>query len=125
MIFEITTLSVFFICLAIGSIFAAIITSITNSIQIELVVFVIFSVLSMYFIRPIFKKIIGNDRIVYSNIDAILGCEAVVTVKITPTKIGFVKILNEIWRAKSDIELEVGEVVKIKNIEGTTLIVKK
>jgi membrane protein implicated in regulation of membrane protease activity len=67
----------------------------------------------------------SNYKIVHSNVDAIVGCEAVVTVKITPIKVGFVKILNEIWRARSDIELEVGEVVKIKNVDGTTLIVKK
>jgi membrane protein implicated in regulation of membrane protease activity len=62
---------------------------------------------------------------VNSNIDALIGATAVVTEKVTPLKAGLVRVSGEIWRAESDIDLETGTTVKIKNIDGTTLIVKK
>ncbi|GHT09183.1 hypothetical protein AGMMS49532_06390 [Endomicrobiia bacterium] len=67
----------------------------------------------------------SKSETVNSNIDVLIGATAVVTEKITPLKTGLVKVLGEIWRAESDIELETGEIVKIKNIDGTTLTVRK
>ncbi|MDR3253887.1 MAG: NfeD family protein [Endomicrobium sp.] len=125
-IFEILTPSTFFfICFSIGSLSAAVAAYFDVLYGVELAVFIIASVISLYLIRPVFKKIIAKSKTVHSNIDALIGAEAVVIEKITPLKTGFVKVLSEIWRAESDVELEAGEIVKIKNISGTTLIVKK
>ncbi|MDR3257156.1 MAG: NfeD family protein [Endomicrobium sp.] len=125
-IFEIVTPSIFFfVCLSIGSIFATVAAYFNFSGWIEFSVFIVVSVLSLYFIRPIFKKVINKFKTVNSNIDALIGTEAVVTEEITPFKIGFVKVSSEIWRASSDVKLEVSEVVRIKNVSGTTLIVSK
>ncbi|MCA6085203.1 NfeD family protein [Candidatus Endomicrobiellum agilis] len=125
-IFEIATPSIFFfICLAVGSVFAALAAYFGISSWIGFVIFIVTSILSLYLIRPIFKKMINKSETVNSNIDVLIGMVAVVTERITPSKIGFVKVLSEIWRAESDVELEVGEIVKIKKIDGTTLTVKK
>jgi membrane protein implicated in regulation of membrane protease activity len=67
----------------------------------------------------------SKSETVNSNIDALIGATAIVTEKITPLKVGFVRVSGEIWRAESDIELEIGMTVKIENIVGTTLTVKK
>jgi membrane protein implicated in regulation of membrane protease activity len=115
----------FFTCLAAGSVFAAAASYFNISSWIEFAVFIVVSILSLYLIRPIFKKTMSKSETVNSNIDALIGATAVVTEKVTPLKAGLVRISGEIWRAKSDIELEVGVAVKIKNIIGTTLIVKK
>ncbi|OEG70519.1 hypothetical protein ATZ36_04155 [Candidatus Endomicrobiellum trichonymphae] len=125
-IFEILTSSVFFfICLAAGSVFAAAVSYFNISSWIEFVIFIVVSILSLYLIRPIFKRMISKSETVNSNIDALIGAIAVVTEKITPLKTGLVKVSGEIWIAESDIELEIGEAVKIRNIDGTTLTVKK
>jgi membrane protein implicated in regulation of membrane protease activity len=125
-IFETMTSSTFFFfCLAMGFIFAAITACFTNSNWITIAVFIIFSVISISLIRPIFKKIISKSNTVKSNVDAIIGLNVVVTEKIMPFKIGFVKVLGEIWCAKSDVEIDVGEIVNVENVDGVTLVVKK
>jgi membrane protein implicated in regulation of membrane protease activity len=125
-IFEMLISSAFFFtCFAVGSVFAAVAAYFNISSWIEFVVFIVTSILSLYIIGPIFKKMISKSETVNSNIDALIGATAIVTEKITPLKTGLVKASGEIWRAESDIELETGETVKIKNIDGTTLTVKK
>jgi len=125
-IFEIMTPSVFFFfCLFIGSIFAAIVSYFGVSILVEFLVFVVVSILSVYFIRPVFRKIISRHESVNSNVDALIGEKVIVIEKITPLKVGFVRVAGEIWRAESDIKLEIGEVVEVRNVKGTTLMVKK
>jgi membrane protein implicated in regulation of membrane protease activity len=125
-IFEILISSVFFFtCLAVGSVFAAAVAYFNISSWIEFVVFIVVSILSLYLIRPIFKKMMSKSETVNSNIDALIGATAIVIEKVTPLKAGLVRVLGEIWRAESDIELETGETVKIKNIDGTTLTVRK
>jgi membrane protein implicated in regulation of membrane protease activity len=125
-IFEILISSFFFFtCLAVGSVFAATVAYFNISIWIEFIIFVVVSILSLYFIRPIFRKMMSKSETVSSNIDALIGATAVVTEEVTPLKAGLVRVSDEIWRAKSDIELETGVTVKIKSIDGTTLTVKK
>ncbi|MDR2676942.1 MAG: NfeD family protein [Endomicrobium sp.] len=81
--------------------------------------------MSLYFIVPIFKKFVNKSKTISSNVDAVINTKAIVIDKIMPFKIGFVKVLGEIWRATSDVEIKTGEIVEIKTIKGTTLIVEK
>ncbi|MDR3196027.1 MAG: NfeD family protein [Endomicrobium sp.] len=123
---EIATSSIFFcMCLAIGSVFAAGAAYFFNSNWIEIIVFIIVSILSLYFVRPFFKRIIKKSKTVESNVDFLIGAEAVVTGKIAPLNPGFAKVLGEVWRAESSVEILEGETVKIKSINGTTLAVEK
>jgi membrane protein implicated in regulation of membrane protease activity len=113
------------LCLAIGSFFAAVVTYIFDSYWIEIMTFSIVSILSLCFVKPLFKEVLKKSKTVKSNVDALIGIKAVVIDKIMPFKPGFVKVLGEIWRAKSDIEILEGQMVKIMSIDGTTLIVEK
>ncbi|MCL2390962.1 MAG: NfeD family protein, partial [Endomicrobia bacterium] len=71
------------------------------------------------------KKMIKKTNTVESNVDALIGMEAVVTGTITPEKDGFVKVLSEIWLAGADEEIKEGEKVKVVSVSGTKLLVKK
>ncbi|MCA6069517.1 MAG: NfeD family protein [Endomicrobium sp.] len=125
-IFEIATTSIFFfICLAIGSAFAAVVSCFTDSSLLQFTIFLIISILALYLVKPIFKRMISKAKTVSSNVDALIGAEAIVTGKIMPLKSGFVKVSSEIWRAESDVDIEIGEVVIIKKVSGTMLIVEK
>jgi len=115
----------FFVCFFVGSIFSAIVACLNFSDKTQFAIFIGISVVSLYFIKPTLKKIMNKFKIVASNVDAIIGIEAMVSEKITPLKAGFVKVLSETWRAESDVEIEVGDIVKIKSISGTTLVVSK
>ncbi|MDR0617982.1 MAG: NfeD family protein [Endomicrobium sp.] len=126
---EVLTSSVFFfvcICIAIGSIFAGFTAYyFASMLWLQISVFILVSILSLYTVRPIFKRMISKTKTTKSNVDALIEAEAVVTEEITSTKAGFVKVFGEVWRAKSDIDIKIGEIVKVKSIEGTSLIVKK
>jgi membrane protein implicated in regulation of membrane protease activity len=125
-IFEIMIPSTFFfVCFSVASMFSAIIASLNFSDRVQFAIFISTSIISLYFIKPIFKKIMNKFKIVASNVDAIIGAEVMVSEKIAPLKVGFVKVLGETWRAESDVEFEVGDIVKIMAIRGTTLVVSK
>lgn len=63
-----------------------------------------------------------------SNVDAILGSRAIVTIQITPDSAGQVRVGHEIWRAvlSPDIQqpVEPGAAVKVESVDGVTLIVR-
>jgi membrane protein implicated in regulation of membrane protease activity len=124
---EVLTSSVFFfVCIAIGSIFAGFIAYyFASMLWLQISVFILISILSLYTVRPIFKRMISKTKTTKSNIDALIEAEAVVREEITSIKAGSVKIFGEVWRAKSDTDIKIGEIVKIKSVEGTSLIVKK
>jgi membrane protein implicated in regulation of membrane protease activity len=125
-ILEVATTSVFFFtCLAIGAAFAAIASCFGGSVTIEVIIFILGSILSLYLIRPIFKKMISKSDTIKSNIDALIGANAIVTEKITPFKTGLVRVFSEVWRAESDVEIKAGDTVKVEKVAGTTLTVKK
>jgi membrane protein implicated in regulation of membrane protease activity len=120
---EILTLSVFFfVCIAIGSIFAGFVAYyFASMLWLQIFVFILMSILSLYIVRPIFKRMTSTK----SNVDALIDAEVVVREEITSTKAGSVEIFGEVWRAKSDTDIKIGEIVKVKSVEGTSLIVKK
>lgn len=117
-----TPSSFFFICLSVGALCAGIVVTYFKYC-IALSIFVIMSIISLYCIRPICTKIIPANLL--TNVDALINAKAVVITKITPYTVGWVKINNELWRAKSNIEIKVGEMVYINSIDGTTLNVNK
>ncbi|MDR1695011.1 MAG: NfeD family protein [Endomicrobium sp.] len=123
---EILTPSVFFfLCLSAGALFAAAAAYFNISDWLEFGIFAAVSVLSIYTVRPIFKKMLKKTDTVKSNVDALLGANAVVTETISPLKDGFVKVSGEIWLAHADEEIKEGEKVKVVSISGTKLFVKK
>ena len=63
-----------------------------------------------------------------SNVDAILGSRAIVTVQIAPDSAGQVRIGHEIWRAVLSPAVretrEPGAAVTVESVDGVTLIVR-
>ncbi|MDR0890840.1 MAG: NfeD family protein [Endomicrobium sp.] len=117
----------FFFCLTIGALFAGLFSFYFKSFyNIDLIFFFIGSFASLYLIKPIFKMIMKSKFThLRSNVDALINSKARVITTITPTDVGLVKVSNEIWRAKSNVEITVGETVIIASIDGTTLSVYK
>ncbi|MDR1418085.1 MAG: NfeD family protein [Endomicrobium sp.] len=124
---EVLTSSVFFfVCIAIGSIFAGFSAYyFIDILWLQILIFILISIVSLYTIRPVFKKMISKLKTTKSNVDSLIEANAVVIEEITSIKAGFVKVSGEVWRAKSDTDIKIGETVKIKNVDGTSLIVKK
>ncbi|MDR1928754.1 MAG: NfeD family protein [Endomicrobium sp.] len=124
-IFEILTTSMIFFCFFIGAVIATIVSYFTNSNCTAFIIFILTAIFSIYLIKPISKRIIKRYKSLNSNVDALIGANAIVIQKITPFNYGLIKIYGEVWRAKSDININIGEIVSVENITGTTLVVKK
>jgi membrane protein implicated in regulation of membrane protease activity len=60
-----------------------------------------------------------------TNVDSLIGKNAVVTKKIVPLEDGFVKVDGEIWLAYGDEVFGEGDIVKVESVSGTKLKVKK
>ena len=53
--------------------------------------------------------------------EAIIGSEGIVATALDPT--GYVKVRGELWKASCQSELEVGDEIIVKDIEGIKLVV--
>ena len=118
--------------LALGLGIAAVITSIAAamgaSLEVQVGVFAVASIIMIFTVRPLFRKAIykhSDDR--KSNVDALHGQQAVVIEAIPGNhESGRVKLGAEEWRAISLIEDEIpaGATVHIERVDGSTLVVR-
>ena len=121
---EIITINLVTIWFAIGALAALVTALITDSFVIQVIVFLVVSVIALLLTKPLIKKFKGF-QVVPTNSDRVIGKVGEVTKKIEKNKYGEVKVFGNIWTAYSDEELDVGTKVIVKEIEGVKLIVKK
>lgn len=121
---EVITVDLVTIWFAIGALAAMGTAFLTDSILIQVAVFVVVSVIALLVTRPLVKKFKGFD-ITPTNSDRVIGKVGEVTKKIEKNKYGEVKIFGSIWTAYSEQELDVGSRVKVLGIDGVKLVVQK
>jgi len=126
-IIEALTMGLSTIWFAGGAVVAAIAAMAGCSFIVQFIIFLVVSVLLLYFTRPLVKdKLkVGTTK---TNADALIGKTAVVTSDITATEPGQVKVSGMEWRAvaeDADMPVEAGTTVIIKGIEGVKLIVSR
>ncbi len=93
----------------------------------QFMVFLIISIVLIILTRPFVKNFL-NSKNVKTNVDDIVGKEAIVTDEISNLENkGTVKIGGMEWSAKAEDnkKIEVGVVVKVLKIEGVKVIVKE
>lgn len=125
LLIELATVNLVSIWFAIGAIAAFITSFFTDSALLQLLVFVVVSVVSLIIMLPVVKKFKSKEKFVPTNLDRLIGKEAEVTKEISSNHYGEVRIFDEIWTASSDCTLNVGEKVIVEKIDGVKLIVKK
>ena len=112
---------------AVGAFLAFLCAIFGASMQIQIVVFVISSLLLIAFIRPIVTKLFKSNNVAM-NSDSVIGKNAIVIKKIDNLHgKGQVKVAGEVWSAISSDgdDIEEGATVIVLRIEGVKLIVKK
>ena len=119
------TMGMVTIWFTIGAIPAIFVALFNGSITLQIIVFLVVSLISLILARPIFvKKLkVGREKNV---VEIIEGKLALVTEEIAPFKSGLVKINGVIWTAvgfEGDFSAKVDEQVKIIRVEGVKLIV--
>ncbi len=111
----------------VGGVGACIVALLGGPLLLQIAVFLIISIILLYFTRPLAEKRlkIGHEK---NNIDLMIGKSCLVTETIEPYHTGQVKLNGLVWTAiaKDNKEtLTVGELVKIVKIEGVKLIVER
>lgn len=117
--------SIWFAFAAVVSLILSFIPGVTWWIQV--VVFVVVSLATFVFLRPILKKLIKREK-VDTNIDEIIGKRGIMTEEYNDLSSGEVKVNGVLWTALNTNEnekIEAGSKVVVVAISGNKLIVKK
>lgn len=124
LIIEIFTVNLVTIWFAIGALAAIISTYFTDNLIIQISIFIVVSILMLIILKPLTKRF-RSKKAVATNLDRVIGMEAIVTEEISKNKIGEVRVDGKKWSAVADEKIPVDTVVKVQKIEGVKLIVKK
>ena len=121
----------FVTCFAIGALVSVLTALLGTSVWLQVLVFAVFSMLSIWLIRPKLISLMhkglmhkgGEERV--SNADALTGRIGEVTETISKSQSGYVRIDGDRWRAvsASGDTLEVGRKVRIVGRESTIVTV--
>lgn len=124
-IIEAVTLGLTTIWFAGGAVAASISAMVGAPLWVQGLLFLVVSVLLLYFTRPIVKRKlkVGKEK---TNVDAMIGKTGLVIESIRPFSVGQVKVDGLVWSAAakdSCSTIEKDASVKIEHIEGVKLIV--
>jgi membrane protein implicated in regulation of membrane protease activity len=122
---EIITLGLTTIWFAGGALVAFIISLFYDNLLLELILFLVVSMVLLYFTRPLVLKYFNPKR-TKTNYEGVIGKVALVTATIdNMNAMGQVVVDGQEWSAKAmeDIVIKKGEKVRIHGITGVKLIV--
>lgn len=112
---------------AAGALVSVAASALRAPLWLQLLLFVMVSVVSLIVTRPLVKKYV-NSKVQPTNADAIIGREGVVTEKIDNVLgAGAVKVGGTVWSALSssdDITIEPGTRIIAEEIRGVKLVVR-
>jgi len=120
---ELLSSGFFLFWFAIGAVAATLTAVITESLPIQVVVFILISGVLLFFSRRLTEKMNKNDT--DTNVSALIGKTGLVTVDLLPNQKGQVKINGEEWTCISsdNSALKAGDLVVVESIHGVTLTV--
>lgn len=127
-VIELITMGLTTIWFAGGALAAALISIPGTSPLLQVAVFLVVSLVLLYFTRPIAVKYFNKDR-VRTNVESMIGKQAIVVSEINNVEgIGQVNTGGMEWSARSsyhNITLPVGAVVTVLGVDGVKLIVEE
>ena len=115
----------YLLSIGLGAIAAAILNYLQFSITLQIIAFILITVIFILISRPLYKKLDKNTVDKKANTERLIGLKAKVTEDIDSHKIGNINVNGEVWKAISDEKISKGETVEITEIEGVKLKVKK
>ena len=127
LILELMAGDFFIICFSIGAVFAALVAAVGGGIYLQLLAFAIFSLISLFWVRPFAKRYLrkGEDSRV-SNADALLGRQGRVVEPVKADGFGRVQIDGDIWKAVTNEQQDIpaGSNVRVVGRESTIITVE-
>lgn len=118
-----TLVSIWFVPAAIIVCF---LTFVVDSLALQIAIFVVLSAIFMVIARKVYKKYIKKPVDDVNQNEKLMGKVAIVTEDTTPIS-GRIRVGDVYWRAVSENgeTIPKDEVVVIKRVEGTTLVINK
>ena len=128
LLIEILTLGLTTIWFAVGALAAFLLALVQVPLMIQIVVFIVVSVVMLVFTRPIMTKYL-NKKTTKTNAESLVGRKARVLIPINNLKSeGQVMVNGMEWTArptKDEVTFQKDEMVRIAGISGVKLIVEK
>ena len=127
LILEMTAGDFFIICFSIGAVFAAITALVGGNIYWQLLLFAVFTLISLFWVRPFAQRYLhkGEDNRV-SNADALMGRQGRVVESVKADGFGRVQIDGDIWKAVTNEpqDIPAGKNVRVVGRESTIITVE-
>ena len=127
LVIEVATLGLATIWFAGGALVALIAAMCGAGIVIQIVLFLVVSLVLLFFTRPFAVRFLNKDTL-KTNVDRVVGMEGVVTEEISNLAgTGKVSLGGNMWTARTENEggtIPVDAVVTVLRVEGVKLIVK-
>lgn len=127
LIIELSSGDFFLTCFAIGALCSVISSFIGFPFWLQLLVFVVCSVLCILSIRPSLLRKLHNRNECLCNADALIGRQGKVIESIVPGEYGYVKIDGDEWKAQSadGSPINVGNIVRVISRESIIITVER
>lgn len=125
---ELAVFSIFiFGPLAVAAAVTAVVAGLGGSIEVQLVVFIVLALASMFSLYPIAKRHRDSDPELVTNVDALIGKEARTLESVSSEDLGLIRFDNSNWTARS--AEGVGMIapdtrVRVVKIAGATAIIE-
>ncbi len=128
LILELTAGDFFIICFSIGAVFACIADALGASILLQLAVFAVFTLASIFYVRPFACRYLhhGEDKRV-SNAEALIGRKGRVVETVKADSFGRVQIDGDVWKAVTNEPQDIpeGSTVCVISRESTIITVER
>lgn len=121
---EVSTINLVTIWFIASGIIAMILSLFVDNYFIQFFIFVILGIILLITTRKYLVNISSN-KAEKTNLDRVIGENAIVTLEIDKNKIGEVKIDGKKWSAISSKKIKEGSTVKVLSIEGVKLKVEE
>jgi len=125
---EVGTMGLSSIWFAGGALIAVLAAMLSLPVWLQILLFLLVSILLLVFTRPIAVKYFNKDR-VRTNVESMIGRQAIVVSEIDNLQgIGQVTVGGQEWSARSEDEQKrfaVGTVVEVVAVSGVKLIVRE
>ena len=122
---EMLTTTFFILPFAFGATIALFAQMLGAPLWLQWSLFVIVSVLSLVFIRPIFKRLTAKAEPEQAGVDRLIGMTGVIIEGTSPTGSNRARVAGEVWNVATEngLYLMVGTVVRVLRVDGVYLIV--
>lgn len=126
-VIELATMGLTTIWFAGGALLAAVAAAIHAPLVVQVALFLVVSIVLLFFTRPLAVKYFNKDRI-KTNVESMVGRQAIVISEVDNLEgIGQVTVGGQEWTARSmddNQKIAVGTVVLVRAISGVKLIVE-